>query len=373
MKAVVLVRSLDVGGAERQATLLASALRRRGIDAVLVTFYDGGGLVGAAAALEVPVLSAAKRKRWDLVFPARLVALLRKKRPDVVFAFMDGPNLAATAAGPLIGRPRIVWGIRGVELENELDWLPRTLARVEARLARWARAIVVNSDDAAAAVIARGMPAQLVRVVRNGVDLDVFRFDAAGRDRLRAEWKVPDEAPLIGRIGRLTAIKDHPTFLRAAAAVRATGCDARFVCAGDGAPSRRRELEALAASLGLAEQVFWSPARSDMAAVYSACDAVVSTSTSEAFPNVLVEALACGTPCVSTDVGQSASIIGRFGVVVPVGDSAAVAKGCLEAVEMAGRGDDRGAWRADARDHVASAFGPDALAEGMLDAAGLRR
>jgi glycosyltransferase involved in cell wall biosynthesis len=113
-------------------------------------------------------------------------------------------------------------------------------------------------------------------------------------------------------------MKDHPNFLRAAAQIARSRADVRFVCIGVGPEAYASELVQLTAELGIADRVIWAGGRSDMPAVFNALNLVCSSSAyGEGFPNIIGEAMACGIPCVVTDVGDSAWIVGDLGTVVP--------------------------------------------------------
>jgi glycosyltransferase involved in cell wall biosynthesis len=121
-------------------------------------------------------------------------------------------------------------------------------------------------------------------------------------------------------------MKDHPNFLNAAALLVQEGKQFRFVCVGSGPANYRASLQELAKTLGLAEYILWVDARAEVSAIYSALDLLVSSSVyGEGFPNVLGEAMACGVPCVATDVGDSALVVGDMGEVVPPKNSVALA------------------------------------------------
>jgi glycosyltransferase involved in cell wall biosynthesis len=122
----------------------------------------------------------------------------------------------------------------------------------------------------------------------------------------------------VGVVARLDPMKDHETFLRAAALVHAARPDVRFVCVGDGQPGYRRRLLECSRELGLESVVRWTGTDRRITAVMSAIDVLCSSSAfGEGFSNVVGEAMACGTPCVVTDVGDSARIVGDTGPVVP--------------------------------------------------------
>ena len=115
-------------------------------------------------------------------------------------------------------------------------------------------------------------------------------------------------------------MKDHPTFLRAAAQFARQNADARFVCVGDGAAAYRDELRTLTRSLGLDDRLVWAGEHGDVKAAYNAFDiATLSSAFGEGFPNAVGEAMACGVPVVGTDVGDVRPIVGELGEVVAPG------------------------------------------------------
>jgi glycosyltransferase involved in cell wall biosynthesis len=173
--------------------------------------------------------------------------------------------------------------------------------------------------------------------VPNGIDTNRFRPDAAGRERLRAEWGVPPLAPLVGIVARLDPMKDHDTFLGAASRLAARLPSVHFVAVGGGAPAYERSLRQRAAALGLENRLHWAGPRDDMPAVYSAIATAASTSVGEGFPNAVAEAMACGTACVVTNAGDSAWIVGDLGEVVPPRDPQALCEAWARVVD-AGEG-----------------------------------
>ena len=150
-------------------------------------------------------------------------------------------------------------------------------------------------------------------VIPNGIDTSRFREMPGSGARLRALWGVRDDQILIGLVGRLDYMKDHPTFLRAAAKLTHHNDSVRFVCVGGGPISYAAQLKDLSSELGLHDRIVWAGDQDDMPSVYSALDLLVSSSSGEGFSNVIGEAMACGVPCVVTDVGDSALIVGETG------------------------------------------------------------
>lgn len=324
---VILARKLDRGGAERQLVTLAKGLKDRGHDVHVVLFYAGGVFDAELADAGVTMHFVGKRGRWDAVgFLVRLALILRRLRPTTIYSFLDLPNILAVLLRPAMGSPRLIWSIRAAGMEmRHYDWLSRLIPRLEARLSPAADVIVANSRAGAAWAAGRGFPPGKMMVIENGIDTDRFEFDAAGRKRVRSEWKVGADETAIGLVARLDVMKDHRNFLQACALLVAQRDHLRFVCVGEGPSAYLAELEALAVRLGIADRLIWAGVRQDMPAVYSALDIACSSSAGEGFSNAVGEAMACGVPCVVTDVGDSARVVGEVGEVAPPRDAVALA------------------------------------------------
>ena len=329
MKIVFLHRFKVVGGAERQLVELACGLHERGHEVTLVTFYPGGVMLGDAGQAGLRIVSLDKSGRWDVLpFVLRLIRRLRRERADVVHGYLGMANALLVLTMPFHRAP-VVWGVRASDIDiSRYHRLARFDAWLEAKLSRFPSLIIANSHAGKAHAIERGFPADRITVIPNGIDLDRFQRDEAGRTRIRAEWGVGEHERLIGRVARIDPQKDYPTFLRAAAIVASQRMDVKFVLVGNDRYGSQGELAALAGELGLGERVIWAGQRTDMAAVHSAFDLCVSSSAyGEGTPNVLAEAMACGTPCVTTDAGDSAVTVGELGIVVPRGNPQALANG----------------------------------------------
>lgn len=313
-----LIRSFGRGGAQRQLVTLAAELRRSGWDVSVACFYSGDAFQRDLVQANVPVIDLRKRGRWDVAgFLWRLWRTFRANDPDIVHGYLTVGNLLALLARLAHRHTGVVWGVRSAYMDRDrYDWTSRLTFRLSCLFARLADVIIVNSEVGATHHAALGYPRERIRVIPNGIDTMRFRFDAEGRARLRATWHVPDDALLVGLVGRLDPMKDHPTFLKAAATLAARDPRWRFVCVGEGKPDYAAMLRSQADALGLGDRLIWAGPRGDMPAVNSALDIAVSTSYGESFPNVIAEAMACGRPCVVTDVGDSARIVGACGAVV---------------------------------------------------------
>jgi len=320
MKIAFIIRDLGHGGAQRQLVLLATGLVREGHEVSVLHFYDGA----FRAELEsggVHTLCIGKKSRWDLAgFFFRLIQAARRVRPEVIHGYLAESNLMALLLKPFCGFPRIVWGVRDSQTDAHL-WgiLGKASFRLNCLLARFTDLIICNSQAGRDYYAARGYPLKKMCVIPNGIDTE----------RFQPQPRTPSKEITFGLVGRMNPMKDHATFLAAAA----LDPHAKFIIVGSGDAAYEQQMRDLAASLGLADRVTWLPAQNDMPAVYAKFDCLVNSSAfGEGFSNVIGEAMACGVPCIASNVGDSSWIIGDKTQVFPVGDHTALAQ-CMLAFQ----------------------------------------
>lgn len=322
------VPALVGGGAERQLCALAIALKERGHDVTIAVFRTGGVYERSLLAnTGVTVRSLDKRSTADIVgFLLRARRLVSELRPDVVHGYLDLGNLVATAMRVFHRDALLAWGVRVARLDrSQYDALGRAVHALNRVLAQAADLIICNSLAGAEDCIEAGYSRDRVRVVHNGIDTAHFDFDAIGGARVRKEWGIPADSPVIGLVARLDPVKDHATFIAGARLFLLHEPRAYFVCVGDGEEPYRSKIDAMLRNAGLGDRLVRSQFRNDMPAVYSSFQIASSCSLSEGFSNTLAEAMSCGVPCVATDVGDARYIVGEIGIVVPPQDPRALA------------------------------------------------
>jgi glycosyltransferase involved in cell wall biosynthesis len=329
---LLLARSLLVGGAERQLVELAKGLHGRGHRVQVALFYTGGPLDRELIESGVAIIDLRKKGRWDV--PSFLLALartVRERRPDIVYSFLGTANMAAALVKPISAGARLIWSVRASDMDlASYGALFRLAYAAECRLAGVADLIISNSQAGARYAVAHGFPEKRIRVVPNGVDTGRFFPDPASRGRMREEWQLANGTIAVGVLARLDPMKDHPNFLTAAGKLAARDPRLRFLCIGEGPENYTRELRRMAADLGLADRIRF-PGRTDAAPALNALDICCSSSAfGEGFSNSVAEAMACGVPCVVTDVGDSAEVVGETGIVVPPRDPESLARAIEE-------------------------------------------
>jgi len=319
---MLFIRALDIGGSQRQVALLARGLARRGHDVAVVLLYSGGLLESTLTDSGVRILTLGKRGRWHVFGPLmRLWKALVRERPDVLYAFLPTQAVISALLLPPWLDTKLVFGVRATEMRlDRYDRLSSFAYRLQAWLAWRADLIIANAVAIRADASALGLPADRIAVVPNGIDTDAMRPDAAAGREFRKTWNIGETDFVIGLVARLDPMKDHATFLAAAADFARHCSDARFVCVGDGSPRSRTDLAVQARILGLGERFVHTGECTDVRGAYNAFDvATLTSSYGEAFPNAIGEAMACGVPVVATDVGDARAIIATCGDVVAVG------------------------------------------------------
>jgi len=322
------ITGLTTGGAERTLHRLLGAGLARAFSTTVVSLGDRGSLGRPIEGLGVDLFELEmKPGRPTLGGVRRLVRLIRELEPDLIQGWMYHGNLAASA-GALLARRKVpvVWNVR--HALHDLGREKRSTAaviRLGRRLPTPAR-IVYNSRASAGQHARLGYAADRAVVIPNGFDCDEFRPSETARAALRAELGLAPDVRLVGLIARYHADKDHETFLRAAEDSTAGGLDAHFVLAGADIEPANPELAPWLERPGLSGRLHLLGQRDDVADVTAALDLATCSSRTEALPNTVGEAMACGVPCVVSDVGDNRWLVGETGRVVPPEDPVALAE-----------------------------------------------
>ncbi len=342
LRVLVFSTGLATGGAERMLVKLVSQLHGRSCEFAVVSLLDVGTQGSLLLDLGVPVDALRIRRPLALVaLPLRLRRCVRRFRPDVIQGWMYHGNLAATIARRLAGsQARLFWGIRqtfyGMAHERLLT---RGVIRANAALSAAPQRVVYNSSLSRAQHAAAGFEDERGIVIPNGFDTDQFRPDPARRATARNRLCIPERAEVVGLIARDHPMKDHANFLAAAGRVAQVRPDVFFVLAGAGVDPSSARLQGLVARAGLQGRVRLLGEVADVQQLYPAFDvAALSSAWGEAFPNVLGEALACAVPCVATNVGDAAAIIGEAGRTVPPADSEQLSAAIVDVLNLGPEG-----------------------------------
>ena len=347
MRILFFIDTLGLGGVIRQLSLLAGGLQKKGHQVSVLALYPvdrDWGSMWEASQVRIRTLYD---KRPGNVLPEvagliravlELRRVIKKERIQVLYAFQGHTaSFISWLAVCSVPGTKIVWGVQGSTPERRPGGYPRKASPalyVNKWVSPFVPLMIPNSFKGLASRRRLGYRCKSEIVINNGIDTDKFRPDPAAREIVRREWGIPGDSPLIGIAARLSPVKGHADFLKAASLLLRERGDARFVCIGDGDERYGNELKLLGRDFGLGDLILWAGVREDMPSVLNALDVLCSSSHSEGFPNVIGEAMACGVPCVVTDAGDSALIVADLGTVVPPGDPAALAQGLGGMLDM---------------------------------------
>jgi len=330
MKVLHVITSLDTGGANVMLYRLVSRTDREAFETEVVSLIDIGPIGQKIQALGVPVRAVGMRRGVpNPLAVLRLAHWLREDPPDVIQTWTHHADLVGGLAAKLAGSIPVAWGIH----HSTFD--PRGTKRMSvwtamtcARLSRWLPARIVCCSEASQQTHRQlGYAADKMLVIPNGFDLATFRPDQGARQSVRRELGIPAEAPLIGLVARFDPYKDHRNFVQAAVRLHARVPESHFLLCGDGVTWENPELAGWIEAAGIRDRCHLLGRREDAPRLTAALDIASTASSGEAFPLVIGEAMASGVPCVVTDVGDSAIIVGETGVVVPPRDPQALADG----------------------------------------------
>ena len=329
VRIVHVITSTRVGGAEMMLYKVLSRLDHKRFQSIVVSLESPGTLSEWIERLPHPVYSLHVRSGRLKV--RNIIKEIRRFQPDIIQGWMVHGNIAAQLMTVLLPRDvPVLWNVRH-SLPFPNNPMTAALVRLMAYTSSRARWILYNSHASALKHEALGYDPRRTLVIPNGFDCSAFRPDAEARASIRNELGLSDGVPLIGLVARVHPDKDHGNFLRAAGQLVSPGEPAHFLMVGRGT---KAYLAAQSAALKLTGRYHALDEGRDMPAIMNALDIATCSSQTEAFPNVIGEAMACGVPAVVTDVGDSARLVGGIGRVVPVRNSAALAKAWRELLDL---------------------------------------
>lgn len=333
MKVVFIITGLSTGGAETMLLKLLERIDRTRFEPEVISLTTRGRIGPRIEALGLPVHALGMQPGLpNPVKFACLVRLLRQSRPDAVNTWMYHADLLGGLAARMANIKALAWSIRNSNLSPAHSRRTTLLVvKICAYISAWLpRRILSCSRQAQRIHVENGYDSDKMLLLPNGFDLSRFQPDAGMRDVVREELKLAAGALVVGLVARDDPQKNHPGFIEAAAQVYRTLPQVHFVLAGDGIDQNNKRLTALIARMGLTGHVHLLGRRDDIPRLMAALDILASSSFGEAFPNVLGEAMACGVPCVVTDAGDSAEIVGDTGRVVACGDMGGLARQLIE-------------------------------------------
>lgn len=297
----------------------------------------GQGLIEAGISVDVLGMTSMRDMPRVLL---RLIGIFRERRPDIVQTWMYHSDLLGGLAARMAGIGGIIWGVRTTDLQEGGKSTTVLVRKVCAWLSGFLPKYIVCAAEASRrSHIAVGYNASRMLVIPNGFDLTRLQATDEQRSAIRSGAGIEASDIVIGSLGRFHPVKDHASFVAAAGLLAPRYSRLKFLLVGRELLSSNAELQRLIEATWYAERFILLGERQDVASCLKAMDIFCLHSRTEGFPNVLGEAMAMGLPCITTDVGDAAYLLGNDGVVVPALDPNALGKGIedLIALDVEGR------------------------------------
>ena len=332
-----LITDLNMGGAEAMLTKLVSKMDYGRFANTVVSLTDRGQLGDSIESSGVPVLCLGmRRKRLNLFRFVKLVRLLRTIKPTFVQSWLYHADFLNVLAAPFAGSPPVLWNVRCSDMNmRKYSFQTQLVLRALVLFSRIPMAILVNSQSGRDVHDRMGYKARRWEVIPNGFDLERFCPSLLLRQKIRTELGLSDDLIVIGMVARVDPMKDYGTFFVAASQVLALRANVRFLCIGKDVDS----LASLVEENGLKGNVHLLGFEEEVERVLPGLDIFcLSSAFGEGFPNVLGEAMSCEVPCVSTDVGDARTVLGKTGLVVPPRDPGSLAKAIIQLIDLGGEG-----------------------------------
>jgi glycosyltransferase involved in cell wall biosynthesis len=330
-----IITGLSTGGAEMMLLKLLTHMDHTRYFNQVISLTDIGSVGDTIQSIGIPVTSL--NMQLGVPNPTKLVKLsskLRARQPQIIQTWMYHADLIGGLVGRIATNAAIVWNLRQSNLDpvaskRTTAWTARLCARLSRSIPR---RIICGSEAARTVHGELGYDRGRMLVIPNGFDLTQFQPDPVARQAVRQMLGIPEDHLLIGLIARFDPQKDHANFIQSAKLLADRHPQVHFLLCGTDISMDNLVLANLIHTTGVTNRFHLLGRRTDIPKITAALDIACSSSSfGEGFPNVIGEAMACGIPCVVTDVGDSARIVGNTGIIVSPRDPAALVHGweCL--------------------------------------------
>jgi glycosyltransferase involved in cell wall biosynthesis len=333
-----IITGLSVGGAEMMLYKLLSSMDKNQFNNIVFSLKPKAIIGKKIESLGIPVYYL--RKRHPIIFLQSLISFIRishRFRPNLIMGWMYHANLFAYLISCFLHKPEILaWNIR--HSLSKLGYekrFTRIIIRLCAFLSRKIPIIVFNSVISQQQHRIFGYSIEKSKFIANGFDTSLYKPSETKQSQFRKQLSIKDQEIFIGHIGRFHPMKDHLRFVDAAKVLSNRYSNVQFIMVGRGIDDNNLKIMNQLDKLGVRNRFHLLGERHDIDAILPSLDIFVSTSAwGEAFPNVIGEAMACGIPCVVTEVGDTPMIVGETGIIVPPNDTSAIVNGISAIIEM---------------------------------------
>lgn len=365
MKVLHIITGLNNGGAE--GVLYRLVTHDKSNEHIVISLLDEGKY--GPLLEEVGVKTYYLRLSRGSVSLSPLIKLkniIKKEDPQVVQTWMSHADLLGGLIAKSLGYNNIIWNIRHSKLTYRISNIKtNTVILTCMALSKIIpKKIICCSEKTFQDYAGHGYPKKKMTVISNGYEFDKFNVNPDSRKKIRDELGLNENINLLGMIARYDPNKNHDGLLRALSLIKSSNNNFKAILVGRDLNNKNKELKNKIRDLNLEEFILLLDQRTDIPAIMNALDInILSSISGEGFPNVLAEAMSCGTLCVATDIGDSSIIIDDYGWVVEADNDELLAKAILEALELKKKPTEWNRMKSLAQKHITSNFSISLMVE----------
>lgn len=334
MKVLHIITGLNNGGAE--GVLYRLVTHDKSNEHIVISLMDEGkyGPLLIDEGISVHCLNMSQ-SRPSIKSIAKLFKLIRAENPDIVQTWMYHADLIGGLLAKSLGVKKICWNIRHSTFDSNFTKSSTIkVAKLCAKLSRTIPSTIVSCSQVAIQPhVELGYDKSKFTVIGNGYDLDLFKIDDQAKFNLRNELNIGSK-PVLGMVGRYDPQKNHEGLIRSIEIVAKQGYDFDVLLVGKGLDEDNQQLLTLIKECNLQDKIHLLGQRKDIPSIMNALDIhILSSSYGEGFPNVLAEAMACGTPCIATDIGDSKVIVDKFGTIIKPNNNLQLSQSMIDMID----------------------------------------
>lgn len=365
MKVLHIITGLNNGGAE--GVLYRLVTHDKLNEHVVISLLDEGkyGPLLEELGIKTYYLKL-NRGRISILPLAKLKDIIKREEPETIQTWMSHADLLGGLVAKSLGYNNIVWNIRHSKLTYRVSNIKtNTVILTCMALSKIIpKKIICCSEKTYQDYAGRGYPKKKMTVISNGYEFDKFNTNSNARKEIRAELSISEDTNLLGMIARYDPNKNHDGLLRALKIVKESNNNFKAILVGRDLNNKNEVLKDKIRKLSLQEHILLLDQRTDIPAIMNALDLnILSSISGEGFPNVLAEAMACGTLCVATNIGDSSIIVDDYGWIVEKDNDTLLAKAILEALELKKHPLEWNKMKALAKKHITHNFSISLMVE----------
>lgn len=319
MKVLHIITGLNDGGAEAALFHLCKANKENEHHVISLM---GNGKYGALLRTEGFFVDTLNMPQGKVTLNGliKLFKLIRIKKPDAVQTWMYHADLVGGVFARLAGIRNVNWGVHHSNLTpGDSKKTTIYIARLCSLLSFFIPKNIIFCAEKSAQVHKKiGYCSSKLKVINNGYDLKIFNVVEDAKKTIREEFNFSQDTVLLGMVSRFHPFKDHENLTKSLGLLKSQGYKFKCLLVGAGITNENETLQSWIEENDIKNEVILAGSRNDIPTIMNSLDIHLLSSSSEAFPNVINEAMACGVPCITTDVGDAAIIVGDTGWVVPI-------------------------------------------------------